>query len=118
MLPLSPPKLAVARRSVPLAGAISDVVVGAGGRLLIFHLPKIRQLAVFDVSAAKVTKYIPLPSSDVALAAGATKLFIGLRTEKQIQRWSLNRLEREVTIPAPPLAESAGWRWARTLSRL
>ena len=102
MLPLSPPKLAVARRSVPLAGAISDVVVGAGGRLLIFHLPKIRQLAVFDVSAAKVTKYIPLPSSDVALAAGATKLFIGLRTEKQIQRWSLNRLEREVTIPAPP----------------
>ena len=42
--------------TVKLAGPAEKVVAGGGGRYLLFHLKKLRQLAVLDVNAAKVVK--------------------------------------------------------------
>ena len=98
---LQPPQLAAAKTTVRLPGPITDAVVGGGGRYLIFQFASLQQLAIFDVNQAKVLRYQPLPSNDVALAAGQSHLYIGLRPEKLIQRWNIASGELEVSTAAP-----------------
>ena len=50
--------------------------VGDGGRFLILHLPKVRQVAVFDVNQAKVVKFLPVAADNVMIAAGMTKMIV------------------------------------------
>ena len=52
---------------------IAGLAVGRGGRFLILHLPKLGQLAVFDVNKAKITHTIPV-DDDVQFTAGLDKL--------------------------------------------
>jgi S1-C subfamily serine protease len=87
------------RRKLP--GAIDDVIPAAGGRLLLFQMKKLRQLAVFDVGQAKVTKVLTLPGEDVLCAAGAEKLLVVLRDQGLLQRWDLRSLEKELTVALP-----------------
>jgi hypothetical protein len=86
---------------VKLPAPVNATTVGGGGKYLVLHLPKLRQLAVYDVGEGKVTKYLPVPTNDITFSAGAEKLFVGLRDLKQIQRWNLKSLELETTLPAP-----------------
>lgn len=102
-----PPELDDDRVTLKLPGAAAAIAVGGGGRYLILHLKSLRQAAVFDVNAGKVVKYLPLPSDDVALAAGAEHLIVVLRSEGIIQRWNLSTFERQFTKPlamTPPVA--------------
>jgi hypothetical protein len=96
-----PPTLPDGKLEVELAAAADEVCVGGGGRYLILHLKKLRQLAIFDVSQAKVVKYLAMPSSDIVFTAGSKKLYVGVKDLKRIQRWDLARLELELTVPAP-----------------
>lgn len=100
-LKLSPPNLSQPETIVRLPGPIEDIEVGAGGRLLILHLKSLQQLAVFDVSLAKVVKYIPLPSNDVSYAAGARKLYIGIRDDQKIRRFDLSNCKEEKSTSVP-----------------
>ena len=86
---------------ISLPGNVTNVAVGGGGRFLILHLAQLRKLAVFDVNEAKIVKYIPLPEDEVCMTAGIDKLIIGLPQANAFQRWSLQTLEREVTVPNP-----------------
>ena len=97
----SPPTILGGLLEVEIPAPIDEVVVGGSGRLLILHLKKLRQLAVFDVSQAKVLKYLPMPSSDIVYAAGSKKLFVGVKDLKRIQRWDLTKLELELTVATP-----------------
>jgi hypothetical protein len=94
---IKPPTLAEDRVAVKLPSTFEGCAVGGGGRYLIFHLKQLRQLAVFDVTQAKVAKYLPLGSDDIGYAAGAEKLVVVLRDQKIIQRWDLAKLEKELT---------------------
>ena len=85
----------------PLPDTVDNVTVGGGGRFLIFHLPKLRQLAVFDANEAKIVKYLPLAEDNVKVAAGLDKLFIALPVSHVLQRWSLTTFEKEITVPNP-----------------
>ncbi len=98
---VTPPRLDEGKTIIKLPAPIDDVVVGAGGKLLIFHIKKLQQLAVFDVSQAKVVKYLTLASNDISYAAGREKLFVGLRDSRVIQRYDLATFEREITVDAP-----------------
>ena len=84
--------------------AFADVCLGGGGRYLIFHLPKLKKLAIFDVNEAKITKYIPLTEDKVSFAAGLDALVIGLPKKGVLERWSLTTFEREATA-SPSLKE-------------
>lgn len=84
-----------------LPSTFSDVTVGGGGRFLIFHLPKTRQLAIFDANEAKIVKYLPVAADNVRIAAGLDKLVVVMLDEKIIQRWNLLTFEREVSAPVP-----------------
>ncbi len=103
-----PPALAGEKVELSLPAAVADVCVGGGGRFLILHLPKTRQLAVFDANEGKVVKYLPVAEDDVKIAAGLTKLFVALPNANLIQRWDLTTLERDVSAPLPTKDKVSG----------
>jgi hypothetical protein len=81
--------------------SLADLAGGGGGRYLIVHLPKLRQLGIFDANAAKIVKYIPVAEDRIKFAAGMDKLVIVLPQSRVLQRWSLQKLEREKSVPLP-----------------
>jgi serine protease Do len=89
------------KREVKLPSDIYDVAVGGGGRFLILHMRKLRQLAIFDTSAAKVVKYLPMDSENILFTAGAEKLLVASTDPSIISRYNLQTFEREVTAPMP-----------------
>jgi hypothetical protein len=97
----TPPTLPSGKLEVELAAPADDIRVGGAGRYIVLNLKKLRQLAIFDVSQAKVIKYLPMPSSDIVFAVGMKKLFVGVKDLKRIQRWDLQKLELELTVAAP-----------------
>ena len=86
---------------LPLPHTVDDVTVGGAGRFLIFRLPKLHQLAVFDANEAKVVKYLPLAEDGAKIAAGLDKLIVALPASHALERWSLTTFEKEVTVPSP-----------------
>ena len=88
-----------------LPEVFTDVVLGGGGRYLIFHMPKLKKLAIFDISEAKVTKYIPLTEEGIVYAAGLDCVVISLKKAGKLERWSLTTFELEKTFNSPVQAE-------------
>ncbi|MDB5313532.1 MAG: hypothetical protein JWO38_7734 [Gemmataceae bacterium] len=101
---ITPPALTEEKVVKRLPEGFSDVVLGGGGRYLIFHLPKLKKLAVFDVTEARVTKYIPLAEDNIAFAAGLDAVVVGLRGAGKLERWSLTTFELEKSA-LPPFRE-------------
>ncbi len=87
--------------TVKLPAAASAVAVGAGGKLMAFHLPQQRQVAVLDVAQAKVVKYIPVAEDGALIAAGQTHLFVANPNARVLLRINLTTFEREATVPLP-----------------
>jgi hypothetical protein len=106
-IPITPPELADDRIVKRLPESFSDVVVGGGGRYLVFQIPKLKKLAIFDMSEARVTKYIPLAEDNIAYAAGLDSVVIGLRETRKLERWKLSTGELEKSA-APPFNEDIG----------
>lgn len=104
---ISPPTLADEKVVKKLPEAFSDVVLGGGGRYLIFHLPKLKKLAVFDVNEARITNYIPLTEDTISFAAGLDAIVVGLPKANRLERWSLTTFEQEKSVP-PPFKEEIG----------
>ncbi len=101
---ITPPALAEDRVVKKLPEVFADVAVGGGGRYLIFHMPKLKKLAAFDVNEARVTRYIPLAEEDIVYAAGLDCVVIGLKKGGKLERWSLTTFELEKSA-APPFRE-------------
>ncbi len=96
-----PPSLDRDRVVRPLPGAVADLVDGGNGRYLIARLAGQQQLAVFDVSAAKVVKQIPLAEEKVHIAAGAERLVIIFPESKLMHLWNLKAMRRERSVLLP-----------------
>ncbi len=82
-----------------LPAPVDDVVPGGSARYLILHLGKLRKLAFFDVVEGKIVNYLSLPSDDIVYAAGADKLVIATRDQNILQRYDLQTLKKELTVP-------------------
>ncbi len=102
---IAAPPLAEDRVVKKLPEVFTDVVVGGGGRYLVFHMPKLKKLALFDFNELRVTKYIPLAEDDVAYAAGLDCVVVGLKKAGKLERWSLTTFELEKS-DAPPFSEN------------
>jgi len=98
---ISPAQIGGAQSEVKLPSDISDLTVGGGGRFLILHLRKLRQIAIFDVSAARIVKYLQLDADNILFAAGAEKLIVVSVDQSTISRYSLRTFEREITAQMP-----------------
>jgi hypothetical protein len=91
-----------------LPAPASDVAVGGGGRFLILHLPKLQQLAVFDVSKAELVGSVPVVADEVKFTAGQDKLIVVLPATHVLERWGLSPLRREAQGPAPATGKVTG----------
>jgi hypothetical protein len=96
---IAPPVLEGGKAVRAMPSTIRDVAVGGGGRFLLLNLAKVRKVAVFDVRAARVVKYIPVAEDDVKVAAGRDKLVVVLPDHSVVERWSLATFEREMAVP-------------------
>ena len=101
---IAPPALPSDKVIVTLPAEVENVAFGGGGRYMILHLPRLHKLAIFDINAAKITRYISLGSDDIFFAAGNEKLIVTLNDQNIIQRWSLLTGERELNVPLPDAA--------------
>src|SRR5205807_677367 len=70
----------------PIHSKIADAAIGGGGRYLVLYLPQVPELAVFDVSEAKVIRSIPLAEANTKFAVGPDKVIVALPGSKTIER--------------------------------
>jgi hypothetical protein len=105
---IRPPALPAERAIVRLPGVVDDVVPAAGSRLLILRMNRLRMLGVFDVNAARVVRYVPLPAEDALITAGMEKMICASPAQKTLSRYSLGTFAREATVPLDVDAQIAG----------
>jgi hypothetical protein len=105
---IMPPKMDRDKVVRKLAAPVTDVAVGGGGRYFVLHQPSLRKLAVFDVNTGDVVGSIPAEDDVVLFTAGAKKLFLTLGNTSVVQRYSLETLERELSVPFPAKAKIEG----------
>lgn len=89
----------VEERSLP--EAIARTCVGADGRYLIFDLPALRALAIFDTAETRVVRYLPAPADEFLFTAGRDCVMIARPAERTLERWSLITFQREAQGPCP-----------------
>jgi serine protease Do len=89
------------REEIRLPGPVTDIAVGAGGRILLLSIKSLKKLAILDVNSAKVVRLMSLPSDDSLVTAGAEKFLIISPATSVIDRWDLATLERERRVPVP-----------------
>lgn len=86
-----------------LDGPISDVYVGGGGRYLVFHVPTLSRLVIYDVPAAKVFGNIAGVDQNVRVAVGREKLFVGRSSDSRIVRFDIRGGVQElIGVPKTP----------------
>lgn len=95
---VTPPAFTGEKVAKQLPDVFTEVAVGGGGRCLIFQMPRLKKLAVFDVSEARVTNYIPLAEEKAIYAAGLDAVIVGLPGSGRLERWSLKTFEREKNL--------------------
>jgi hypothetical protein len=98
---IRPPGGAGGRSFVALPGNVQDVVVGRAGRYLLLKLGGVDQVAVFDVSTARLVKLIPLSGTNAKIAAGRDHLVIVYPSDQKIERWSLVNFSKEAAVDFP-----------------
>ena len=98
---LGPVQLSESVVNYMLPAAFDDVVVGASGRYLIFHLNTLTKLAFFDVMAGKVTEYVELEGNDLRYTAGADSFYIAYRDKNTLERWSFKNFKKQLTVKVP-----------------
>lgn len=90
------PEEGILRKKLP--APVTSVTVAGGGRYLALHLAKQRKLAIFDVTQAKITKYLPMGGDDLLIAGGQEHIVVVSRDHKLIQRWDLSNFKKGLTI--------------------
>lgn len=88
-----------------LPDAAVEIKPGGGGRFLVMHMPKLKKLAVFDVTQARIVHYIPVSDDKIVYGAGLDKLVIGFTTKGLLERWNLLTGEKELSRATPNAAD-------------
>jgi len=91
-----------------LPGKLERVAMGGGGRYFIAHIPSRKSLAIFDVNQGKITKQLRLPTNQISFAAGADKLVLLIHGQRLIQRYDLETLKLELTMPVNISGQPSG----------
>ncbi len=80
---------------VALPAAAKDILPAARGRYLLLHFAELRRLGVLDVTAARLVHFIPLPSEDALVAAGAEKILIADPATRSLARYAVGTWQAE-----------------------
>eukprot|EP00752_Nemacystus_decipiens_P015699 g14012.t1 len=88
-------------KTIRMPGTISDVTLGSAGRFVFLHIRDLKKIAVFDVSQAKITGYLPAADDETMLVAGATRALVFSVSQGVVSRYRLDNLKRELTTTIP-----------------
>ena len=86
-------------RSIRLPEVADHVLAAGGGRYLLLQFPKLMKVGVFDLKQDRIVGYLPLPNQETVVAGGLHKVVLATTDKKVVQRWSLEPLRRELTVP-------------------
>jgi hypothetical protein len=84
-----------------LPGAVTDAVLGGGGRYLLLVIGASRKLLVFDINEAAVTRTLPLAGWHALIAAGAEKAVLVYPALRFIHRIDLGTMTLDGYGPVP-----------------
>ncbi len=84
-------------RSLPLPAMADNISIAGGGRYLLIRFEKLLKVGVFDIAQDSIVGYISLPSAETVVAGGQSKIVLVARDTNEIQRWSIEPLEKELT---------------------
>lgn len=87
------------KQTLKLPAPIDDVCVGGGGRFLVVKLSSLKQCAIIDVAAKKVVTYLTVDDDEFQIAAGNTKLVVGMSSKSVLTRYELATGTRELSVP-------------------
>ncbi len=93
--------LAQARAELKLPGTVTDACVGGDGRYWCLLIGDEKQVAIFDVNEAKVTKFLPVAGGTVRIAAGMNKLVVAHPDAGTLTRYDLTTFAKEATVQSP-----------------
>jgi hypothetical protein len=74
---------------------------GAGGRLLLLRIPRLRQLDVFDANRGEIALKIPVDEEKALFAAGANKVYVYKQLSGRIEKIDLWTGHAELEKPLP-----------------
>jgi len=98
---LLPTPLGKDREERTLTAPVEVAVPAGGGRFLLLHLPKLKQVAVFDLHLGKVVKHIPANDDRVFVAGGMNSFVMYLAGKRVLERWNCKTLEKEDDLKDP-----------------
>ncbi len=111
-----PKEMAFPVKEIKLPAEPADLVVGGGGRYIIFYLKSLKKIAVFDMKEKNIVKYISSPYEDIAMAACMDKLAVAEKLSRKISIYNLGRddykLIKESELPVPVLIKEIGLGYA------
>lgn len=93
---ITPPVLAE-KKDYKLPDTIARAIPAGGGRYLLLHIPSQRKVGVFDVNTAKIERFIDIAEDKPLLAAGMNKMLVYLPAAKILQRYDIEKGEREAS---------------------
>lgn len=96
-------------QEVKLTDAISEVVVGAGGRFLLLRCQYKPLIHVFDVMQARIAKSITVPISAPMIAAGGSHFYFIHANGAIVDRWRFSDLTQVDSRSLPAELRSAAW---------
>ena len=96
---------------IDLPGQVTEMVLGARGRVAVLRLAQQNSIAIFDVVTGKTVKQIPC-ETNWRIAAGQKWLLLVDSATGKVQRWSLDSLQlidtKNLTLPRPIGAVAMG----------
>ena len=93
------PQLDSKTKNLKLPAAVDQVVIGGGGRYLLYQLGALKKVGGFDVNEVKITHFISTPDAESKIAAGLTKMVVVGGDGATISRYDIASGERELTSP-------------------
>lgn len=98
---IKPAPLAQDKVELKLPGTVTDTCVGGGGRYWCLLMADEKQIAVFDVNEAKITKVVAVDGGKMRIAANMNKLIVAYPDTGTLVRYDLATLDKEATGRSP-----------------
>jgi hypothetical protein len=95
-------------RRIKLPAEVNRVVRAGRGDILLLQMNSLATVAVFDIKSEQITGYAAHGSDDALVAGTADHIILLARDKKVIQQWTLEPLEKALTVTLPLAEEIDG----------
>lgn len=95
-------------RKLNVPAEVSKVIRAGRGDVLLLQMNSLAKVAIFDIKSEKITGYVPLGGNDTLVGGTADNIILLARDKKVIQQWTLQPLEKMLTVALPLTEQTDG----------